>query len=152
MFVIGLGEIFVLAVIRPLRLLMGGRRTPFGRGMLRIENWILHHLHIMGAESRIRYEVELHGQASGFLAEGLSNQTNVMQNMDDTMTRIRGETGADHHASLEESKRDDGPELRRGQRQVESRGGERSDDIHKAMLEAQRRKDQETERARRRRR
>lgn len=151
MMVIAIGEVIVVVALRPIRFLLGGRRTPLGRAVLRFENWILHHLHIMGAESRMRYELELHGQASGFLAEGLSNQANVMENVNDTVQRVRNETGAQHQSALDRAKEDPGPALRQGQRQVESRGGERSEDIQEALLQAQRRQRQEEERARRRR-
>ncbi len=152
MMVIAIGEVIVVVVLRPIRFLLGGGRTPLGRAVLRIENWILHHLHVMGAESRMRHELEMHGQASGFLAEGLSNQANVMQSLDDTVSRVRDETGASHQDSLDAARQQDASSLRGGQRQVDSRGGQRSDDIHEAMLEAQRRQNQQTERARRRRR
>ena len=150
MMVIAIGEVIVVVVLRPIRFLLGGQRTPLGRAVLRFENWILHHLHIMGAESRMRHELEMHGQASGFLAEGLSNQANVMQSLDDTVNRVRDETGASHQDSLDTARQQATRSLRRGQRQVESRGGQRSDDIHDAMLEAQRRQRREEERARRR--
>ena len=151
MMVIAIGEVVVVVFLRPIRFLLGGQRTLLGRAVLRIENWILHHLHVMGAESRMRHELEMHGQASGFLAEGLSNQANVMQSLDDTVSRIRDETGASHQDSLDAAREPATGSLRRGQRQVDSRGGQRSDDIHEAMLEAQRRQRQEEERARRRR-
>ena len=83
--VIGLGEIFVVLVIRPLRFLLGGERTPLGRGILRFEQWILRHLHIMGAESRMRHELDMHGQASSFLAEGLSDHSRSMPSLGDTV-------------------------------------------------------------------
>ena len=151
MMVIALGEILVVLLLRPIRFIVGGQKTVIGRGILRFENWILGHLHIMGAESKMRYELEKSGQASSFLAEGLTDQTSVMPGIGDTVERMRRETGATHADALRSNQLQDDPELRRGQRQVEPSGGDRSDDIHEAMLQAQRRKDQLEERARRRR-
>ena len=151
MFVVGIGEIVVVLVLRPLRFLLGGQRTPMGRGLLRFERWLLYHLHVMGAESHMRDELGRHGNASSFLASGLSDQSGTIGNVNDTVQRVRSQTGADQHDSLERAQRDPGPELRRGQRHVESRGGDRSDDIHQAMLQAQRQQNQQAERARRRR-
>ena len=149
MMVIGLGEIVVVALIRPLRFLFGGERTPLGRAILRFENWILHHLHVMGAESRMRYELEMRGQASSFLAEGLSDHSSAMPSGSSTLERVRDETGASLEARQRSTALQGQGELRRGQRQVESSGGDRSDDIHEAMLQAQRRRNQLVERERR---
>ncbi len=146
MLMIGIGEILVVLLLRPLRFLLGGQRTPPGRAALRFERWILHQLHIMGAESRMRDELERHGGASAFLADGLSDQTNVIGSVNDTVQRVRNETGADQHDSLERARRRQAAELGRGSRQVESRGGNRSDDIHQAMLQAQRRQEESAER------
>ena len=151
MMMIALGEIFVVLLLRPIRFIVGGQKTPVGRGVLRFENWILHHLNIMGAESKMRYELEKSGQASGFLAEGLTDQTSVMPKTGDTVERMRRETGATHADALRSNEFADNPELRRGQRQVQMSGGDRSEDIHEAMLQAQRRQHQMKERARRRR-
>ena len=149
MMVIGLGEIFVVLVIRPLRFLLGGERTPLGRGVLRFEEWILRHLHVMGAESRMRHELDMHGQASSFLAEGLSDHSRSMPSLGDTVGRVRAETGADVEQSVRSSRLQEPSELGRGQRQVESSGGDRSDDIQEAMLRAQREQNQRAERDRR---
>ena len=149
MMVIGLGEILVVALIRPLRFLLGGERTALGRGILRFENWILRHLHVMGAESRLRHELEMHGQASSFLAEGMSDHAKAMPSVGSTLERVRDETGANLEARQRSTTLQGETELRRGQRQVESSGGDRSDEIHEAMLEAQRRRNQLAERERR---
>lgn len=152
MMMVGLGEIFVVILLRPLRFLLGGERTPLGRAILRLENWILHHLHVMGAESRMRYELEMHGQASSFLAEGMSDHSKAMPSIGSTLERVREETGANLEAKQRSTKFQGQSDLRRGQRQVDSSGGgDRSEDIHEAMLRAQRRQNQEAERARRRR-
>lgn len=150
MMMVGLGEIVVVVLLRPLRFLLGGQRTPLGRGLLRFENWILHHLHVMGAESRMRYELEMHGQASSFLAEGMTDHAKTMPSVGSTLERVREETGANLEASQRTTKLQGESELRRGQRQVESGGGERSEDIHEAMLQAQRRQNQQDQRDRRR--
>ena len=147
---VALGEIFVVLFIRPIRFLCGGQRTALGRALWRFEHWLLRHLHVMGAESRMRYELEMHGQATGFLAEGLTDQTSAMPTTSDTIQRVRDETGATLEASARSSQLRETPELKRGQRQVESRGGDRSDDIQEAMLQAQRRQNQLAGRARRR--
>ncbi len=151
MMVIGLGEIIVVLLIRPLRWLVGGQRTPVGRTVLRFENWTLHHLHVMGAESRMRYELEMHGQATGFLADGLSDPGSAMPSVtvSSTVQRVRDETGANLEASRRSSELHGGAELKRGQRQVESKGGDRSEDIHAAMLQAQREQSRRAERERR---
>ena len=151
MMMIALGEIFVVVVIRPIRFFAGGQKTAIGRGIQRFENWILNHLHVMGAESKMRYELEKQGQASGFLAEGLTDQASVMPKSGDTMERMRRDSGATHADALRSNELQHDPELKRGQRQVETAGGDRSDDIHEAMLQAQRRQNQMEERARRRR-
>ena len=151
MMMIALGEILVVLLLRPIRFIVGGQKTSIGRGVLRFENWILHHLNIMGAESKMRYELEKSGQASSFLAEGLTDQTSVMPKTGDTVERMRRETGATHADALRSNQLTDHPELRRGQRQVETSGGDRSEDIHEAMMQAQRRQNQMVERARRRR-
>ena len=150
MMMIALGEILVVLLIRPVRFLFGGARTPIGRAALRFEHWLLHHLHIMGAESRMRDELGRHGAATSFLADGLSDQTSVLPSTSDTVQRIRSESGADHDEAMQSAERFGQPELERGQRHVESRGGDRTDDIHEAMLQAQREKRQRTERERRR--
>ena len=152
MMIIGLGEIFVVLVIRPLRFLVGSDKTPFGRALHRFENWILHHLHVMGAESRMRYELELQGQSSSFLAESLSDPagSSALPSTSDTIERTRRETGAEHHQALQGADQLGDRELSRGQRQVESRGGgDRSEDVHEAMLQAQRKQNQQAERQRR---
>ena len=155
MMVVGLGEILVVLLIRPLRFLLGGKRTPLGRGMLRFEEWLLHHLHVIGAESRMRHELGMHGQASSFLAEGLADHSKTMPSVSETVQRVREETGANLEASrrsatLQGLQGSQGrSELRRGQRRVDSSGGDRSEDIHEAMLEAQRRERQRAERERR---
>jgi hypothetical protein len=149
MMVIGLGEIFVVLIIRPLRFLVGGERTPIGRGILRFENWILRHLHIMGAESRMRHELDMHGQASSFLAEGMTDHSKAMPSIGDTLERVRAETGADVEERVRSSRLQEPSELGRGQRQVDSSGGDRSDDIQEAMLRAQREQNQRAARDRR---
>ena len=106
----------------------------------------------MGAESKMRYELEKSGQASGFLAEGLTDQTNVMPGRSATPSNECDAKPAPRtptHCAPTSYKMI--PNSVRGQRQVEPTGGDRSDDIHEAMLQAQRRQDQLEERARRRR-
>ncbi len=147
--VIGLGEIFVVVILRPLRFLCGGDRTPMGRGIHRAEEWILGHLHVMGAESRMRHELDMHGQASSYLAEGMSDHSKSMPSIGDTVQRVRTETGADLAEHVRSSDLHEPSELGRGQRQVEASGGDRTDDIHEAMLRAQREKNQRAERDRR---
>ena len=149
MMMVGLGEILVVVVLRPLRFLFGGQRTPLGRATLRVEDWLLHHLHVIGAESQMRYELEKQGQVSGILAEGLTDQTGMTQNTGDTLNRMRRDTGATHADALRTNELQDNPNLKRGQRQVESSRGDRSHDIHEAMLQAQREKNQQADRARR---
>lgn len=149
MMMVGLGEIIVLVVIRPLRFLLGGERTPPGRAVLRFEQWILRQLHVIGAESRMRHELDMHGQASSFLSEGMSDPSKTMPTIADTVNRVRAESGADLEESVRSSRLQAPSELGRGQRQVESSGGERSEDIHEAMLQAQRIKNQRAERERR---
>ena len=149
MMMVGLGEIVVIVLLRPLRFLLGGDRTPLGRGILRFENWILRHLHVIGAESRMRYELEMHGQASSFLAEGMSDHSKTMPSVGSTLERVREETGANLEASQRSTKLQGQSDLRRGQRRVDSGGGDRSEDIHEAMLRAQREKNQRAERERR---
>lgn len=149
MMMVGLGEILVVVLIRPLRFMLGGERTPLGRTILRFENWILHHLHVIGAESRMRYELERHGQAASFLASGATDQTSALQSTNEAMQRARRESGADHGEAMRAAEQRSEPELARGRRHVESRGGDRSEDIHEAMLRAQRTKNQRAERERR---
>ena len=150
MMVVGLGEILVVVLIRPLRFLLGGSRTPLGRGVLRFEEWLLHHLHVIGAESQMRHELDRHGQASSFLADGLSDPSKTMPSVGSTIERVRAETGATHADAQRSNELNQATELKRGQRRVDSAGGDRSEDIQQAMLEAQRRQNQEVERARRR--
>ena len=145
MMLIGLGEIFVVLIIRPLRFVLGGKRTPIGRAMQRFERWLLDHLHVMGAEARMRHELDLHGQASSFLAQGISEQSSSMPTVNDTVQRVRNETGANIAASQRSSQLQGEAELKRGRKQVTSAGGDRSDEIHEAMLQAQRKQRQETE-------
>lgn len=149
MMMIGLGEIFVVVVLRPVRFLLGGQRTPLGRGVLKLENWLLRHLHVMGAESQMRYELEKHGQAAAFLASGATDQTSAMQSTNDAVNRARREVGADHDEAMRSAKRFAPEELKRGRRHVESSGGDRSGDIREAMLQAQREKNQRAARGRR---
>ena len=146
---VGLGEILVVLIIRPLRFVLGGERTPVGRAIHRFERWLLDHLHVMGAEARMRHELDLHGQATSFLAQGISEQSGSMPSMSDTVQRVRDETGANIAASQRSSQLRGEPELKRGQRQVASTGGDRSDEIHEAMLRAQREQRRESERGRR---
>ncbi|MXX48836.1 MAG: hypothetical protein F4Z38_11135 [Chloroflexi bacterium] len=149
MMLVGLGEILVVLIIRPLRFVLGGERTPVGRAIHRFERWLLDHLHVMGAEARMRHELDLHGQATSFLAQGISEQSGSMPSMSDTVQRVRDETGANIAASQRSSQLRGEPELKRGQRQVASTGGDRSDEIHEAMLRAQREQRRESERGRR---
>ena len=149
MMLVGLGEIFVVLFIRPLRFLLGGERTPLGRATQRFERWLLHHLHVMGAEARMRHELDLHGQASSFLAQGLSEQSSSMPSVSDTVQRVRDETGANIAANQRTSQLQGDAELKRGQRQVASTGGDRSEEIHEAMLRAQREQRRQSERGRR---
>jgi len=149
MMLVGLGEILVVLIIRPLRLLFGGERTPLGRALHRVEGWLLDHLHVMGAEARMRHELDLHGQATSFLAQGISEQSGSMPLMSDTVQRVRDETGANIAASQRSSQLRGEAELKRGQRQVASTGGDRSEEIHEAMLRAQREQQRQSERGRR---
>lgn len=149
MMLVGIGEILVVLIIRPLRLLLGGERTRLGRAMQRFERWLLDHLHVMGAEARMRHELDLHGQATSFLAQGMSEQTGSLPSVSDTVQRVRDETGANIAASQRSSQLRGEAELKRGQRQVESTGGDRSDEIHEAMLRAQREQRRQEERSRR---
>ncbi|MYJ58355.1 MAG: hypothetical protein F4088_05730 [Chloroflexi bacterium] len=149
MMLVGLGEILVVLIIRPLRFVLGGERTPVGRAIHRFERWLLDHLHVMGAEARMRHELDLHGQATSFLAQGISEQSGSMPSMSDTVQRVRDETGANIAASQRSSQLRVEPELKRGQRQVASTGGDRSAEIHEAMLRAQREQRRESERGRR---
>ena len=149
MMVIGLGEIIVVVIVRPLRFLLGGERTAPGRAVLRFEHWILRHLHVMGAESRMRHELDMHGQASSFLAEGMTDHSRSMPSIGDTLQRVRSETGADVEQSVRSSRLQAPSELGRGQRQVESSGGDRSEDVREAMLQAQRQQNQRAARERR---
>ena len=149
MMLVGMGEIVVVVLIRPLRLLLGGQRTALGRSILRFENWILHHLHVINAESQMRYELEKHGQAASFLASGATDQTSAMPSTSDAVNRARREAGADHGEAMRSAGRFEPPELKRGRRQVESRGGDRSDDIQEALIQAQREQNRQAERERR---
>ena len=146
---VGLGEILVVLFIRPLRWSFGGERTRLGRAMQRFERWLLDHLHVIGAEARMRHELDLHGQATSFLAQGVSEQTGSMPSVSDTVQRVRDETGANIAASQRSSQLRGEPELKRGQRQVESTGGDRSEEIHEAMLRAQREQRRQEESSRR---
>ena len=153
MFVVALGEILVLVLLRPLRFVTGGERTLIGRALLRFERWLLRQLHVMGAEERMRYELEQHGNAAATLAEGLSDKISTLPSTSDTIERARRESGANHDEALNAEARFAERELGRGQRRVDSGNGDRSTDIHQAMLEAQRRQQQtqqrQTRRARR---
>lgn len=149
MMLVGLGEILVVLIIRPLRFVLGGERTPVGRAFHRFERWLLDHLHVMGAEARMRHELDVHGQATSFLAQGVSDQTGSMPSVRDTVQRVRDETGANIAASQRSSQLRGKPELKRGQRQVASSGGDRSEEIHEAMLRAQREQRRQEERSRR---
>ncbi len=151
MLVIALGEILVVVLLRPLRFLFGGDRTFAGRGIHRVEEWLLRQLHVMGAESVMRHELEMHGEASGFLADSLTDNTSLAPSTSDAIERARRQTGADVEASQRSDEFHRAAEFGRGRRQVESRGGDRTADIHEAMLEAQRRQNQAAERSRRRR-
>ncbi len=145
MFVVALGEILVLVLLRPLRFVTGGERTPIGRALLRFEGWLLRQLHVMGAEARMRYELEQHGNAAATLAEGLSANISTLPSTSDTIERARRESGANHDDALSAEARVAERTLRRGQRRVDSGSGDRSTDIHQAMLEAQRRQQQQTQ-------
>ncbi|MYD74794.1 MAG: hypothetical protein F4Y11_11535 [Chloroflexi bacterium] len=149
MMLVGLGEILVVLIIRPLRFVLGGERTPVGRAIHRFERWLLDHLHVMGAEARMTHELDLHGQATSFLAQGISEQSGSMPSMSDTVQRVRDETGANIAASQRSSLLRGEAELKRGQRQVASTGGDRSEEIHEAMLRAQREQRRQSERGRR---
>jgi hypothetical protein len=138
MLMVALGEILVVVLIRPIRMLLGGQRTSPGRLVYRLENWLLHHLHIIGAESKMRYELEQHGDTAAFLSEGLSDHSGLVNDLGDTLERTRLETGATHADALKLSELHGERDLKRGQRQVDARGGDRTDDIHEAMLQAQR--------------
>jgi len=149
MMMIGLGEILVVLFIRPLRWLLGGERTRLGRAIHRFERWLLDHLHVMGAEARMRHELDLHGQATSFLAQGVTEQTGSMPSVSDTVQRVRDETGANVAARQRASQLQGEAELKRGQRHVASTGGDRSEEIHEAMLQAQREQRRQEERSRR---
>lgn len=145
MMLVGLGEIVVVVLLRPLRFLLGGQRTPPGRAILRFEHWLLHHLHVINAESQMRYELDKQGQAASFLASGATDRTSAMPSTNEAVQRARRESGADHADALKSSERLGQRELQRGQRQVDSGSGDRSEDIHEAMLQAQRKQRQQTE-------
>lgn len=151
MMLVAFGEVIVVVLIRPIRFLCGGERTAIGRAVMRFERWILHHLHVINAESQMRHELGRHGAAASFLADGLSDQSQVLPSTSDTVERIRRDSGADHDEALQSAQQADRRELSRGQRHVDSRSGDRSTDIHEAMLEAQREQRHNAERARRRR-
>ena len=137
--------------MRPIRFVFGGERTLIGRGALKVEHWLLHYLHVMGAEAKMRHEIEMHGSASGFLAEGLTDQLSSLPSNDEVVQRARRDSGADTGEAIRASTRFEEQELGRGQRQVESFGGDRSRDIHETMLHAQRKERQRAERQLRRR-
>ena len=150
MFAVAVGEILIVVVIRPLRWLLGGERTRIGRVIFRAETWLLNQLHAMGAESRMRHELEMHGQASAYLAESLSNPQDAVPSVSETLERTRRQTGADELRDKQRQEASHPTELRRAPRQVASAGGDRSADIQRELLEAQRRQRAEAERARRR--
>ncbi len=151
MIVIAIGEVLVIVLLRPLRWLLGGKRTIVGRAMLRVEEWLLRQMHVMGAEARMRYELEMRGDVSAALSYGgVNEQSNLVGSTSDTVERTRRDTGA-HIEDRERAARLQGSgSVSRGPRRVDSSGGDRTDDIHQAMLEAQRRQQAEEERARRR--
>ena len=151
MMLVAMGEVLVLALIRPIRFICGGKRTSIGRLVLRFENWILHHLHVINVESQMRQEIDRRGTVSSFLADGLSDQSDVMPSTSDTVERVRRDSGAVHSDALAQSEHPESKELRRGQRQVDATGGGRSDDIKEAMLRSQREQDRREAHARRRR-
>ena len=97
----------------------------------------------------MRHELDMHGQASSFLAEGMTDHSRSMPSIGDTLQRVRSETGADVEQSVRSSRLQAPSELGRGQRQVESSGGDRSEDVREAMLQAQRQQNQRAARERR---
>ena len=149
MMLVALGEILVVVLVRPLRFLCGGERTAIGRLLHRVEEWLLHQLHVINAESRMRYEIEKHGEASAFLADGLSDGSSSMPSTGEAVERARRVAGADQGEAMRAANRFGHADLGRGQRQVETRGGDRSEDIQEALLEAQRRQNRDAERERR---
>ncbi|MCY3568807.1 MAG: hypothetical protein OXH38_09290 [Chloroflexi bacterium] len=151
MILVAMGEIVVVVLLRPLRWLSGGDRTPIGRALQRFEGWVLRHLHVIDSESRMRQELSLHGGATGTLASGLTEQSNLAGTTSDTIERMRNQTGATVEDRARASELQGSGRIGAGRRPVDSGGGNRSDDIQQALLEAQRRQNQEAERARRRR-
>lgn len=150
MLMVALGEILVVFLVRPIRFIFAGDKTPVGRAIHRFESWLLHHLHVINAESRMRYELELQGKATAFLTSNVTDGSGVIQSTSETADRARRVSGADHGEAMRSAERFGERDLSRGQRHVETRGGERSEDIHEAMLRAQRRQNQQAERERRR--
>ncbi|MXV80876.1 MAG: hypothetical protein F4007_09510 [Chloroflexi bacterium] len=151
MILVAMGEIVVVVLLRPLRLLSGGDRTPIGRGLHRFEGWVLRHLHVIHSESRMRQELSLHGGATASLASGLTEQSNLAGSTSDTIERMRNQTGATAEDHARASELQSSGRISTGRGRVDSSGGNRSDDIQQALLEAQRRQSQDAEQARRRR-
>ena len=151
MILVAMGELLVVLLLRPLRWLSGGERTPIGRALHRFEGWVLRHLHVIDSESRMRQELSLHGGVTGTLASGLTEQSKLAGSTSDTIERMRNRTGATVEDRARAAELQGSGPIGAGRRQVDSGGGNRSDDIQQALLEAQRRRNQEAERARRRR-
>jgi len=151
MILVAMGEILVVVLLRPLRWLTGGDRTPIGRALHRFEGWVLRHLHVIHSESRMRQELSLHGGATASMASGLTDHSHLSGSTSDTIERMRDQTGATVEDRARASELQGSGRIGTGRRRVDSSGGDRSDDIQQALLEAQRRQNQEAERARRRR-
>ena len=154
MLLVAIGEILVVLLVRPLRWLSGGERTRLGRGLLRFERWLLHHLHVINAESLMRDELDRHGQATSFLAEGVQDQSGLTSSTSETLTRVRKQVGADHQlGQTEGNAAEAGIRVRRpyaGEAKVAPTGGSRSADMQAALQEAQRRQERQQQQARRR--
>lgn len=151
MFGAALFEIIILLVIRPVRFLLGLVSKRAANRLQRVEEWLLHQSHAMGVESRTRYEVEKSAEAKAHLASGLTDQSrNVPSLRGDAMEQARRLSGADQ--AVPHSAEDADPGLKRGPRQVEARQGQtRSEEMQKALLQAQREQRARAERERRRR-
>ena len=151
MIVIAIGEVLVIVLLRPLRWLLGGKRTLIGRAILRIEEWLLRQMHVMGAEARMRYELEMRGDVSAALSYGgVNEQSTLVGSTSDTVDRARRDTGAHIEDRARAARLQGSGSVSRGPRRVDSSGGDRTNDIHHALLEAQRRQRAEEERYRRR--
>ena len=145
MILVAMGEILVVVLLRPLRWLTGGDRTPIGRALHRFEQWLLRHLHVIDAEARMRQELSLHGGTAATLASGVTDQSGLTGSTSDTVERMRNQTGASVEDSARSAELQGSGSVGRGRARVDSGGGDRSEDMQKALLEAQRRQNQVAE-------